>query len=200
MFETKNRVSFGWNERDAAVNKTIRETDYITRRHRIYNRLLIYLSNPRIRHIPTGRIFPSQSFIPTNEKQFADITAPEYEAVRDVPKNLYVELKRENKTETLFDRRIFPVVAVPSFILNALCCEALEKEFRRSEILSCGGFVLREGYLRLDLEEWLSRRGFMMPVKDERGLITALRVFRSPKDARPFILKTRSDAERVRWQ
>lgn len=206
MFQMKSRASFG---KEYAAYKTIfKQADYITR-HRIYNRLLELLSNPRIRRRLCGEVLPfvlheqtkaallvrygfSQTDISKIEAaifDFATHYALDYEVVRDAPKNLYSELRREGREDLIFDCRI---VGVPNFILNALVCESLEKEFSRSEILTCGGFVLREGYLRLDLDEQLTGRGFMMPVKVADGLITALKVFRYPVDERPFILKSRS--------
>lgn len=198
MQTIRSRTFFG--ERSAAY-KTIRQTDYITR-HRIYNRLLEMLSNPRIRHRRSGKVLPFAIHPQTNLSNHAELEAeifyfathhaPDYEVVRDVPGALYFDLKQTGESDLIFTKR---AVAVPNFILNALCCEALEKEFSRASILACNGFCLREGYFRLDLDETLVRRGFITPEIDEKiGLIGGLRVFRYSKDSRPFILRTRSNS------
>ena len=207
MQPISSRASFA---KDYAAYKNIQQTDYITR-HRILNRLLEMLSNPRIRHRQSGKVLPyilhektktalmsdygfEHADIAKMEADifdFAEYHALDYEVVRDVPGALYFDLRQTNKTDLIFTKR---AVAIPTSILNALVCEALEKEFARNDILACDGFVLREGYLRLDLDGKLVRRGFITPIADEKsGLIIGLYVFRYPGDERQFVLRSRRE-------
>jgi hypothetical protein len=124
---------------------------------------------------------------------------PRWRMRKRVPKSLLYQLttfdpatkqRRFNTEEDetfVFDNMI---VEVPNFILNACLCQELRNRFPRVELRACPGFIEREGCLRLDLDDHLSQRGFMMPVI-ETGLIQTLRVFRYPQDTRPFILKSR---------
>ncbi len=172
-----------------------------TTRHRIYNRLLEFLENKqrreikpkRVLHRETRRALLEKCKIPTETinrlensilRESANIS---FEITRDSPAALFHELKRSGDENLIIESRI---VCVPNFILNACVCEALEKEFARSEILTVEGFILREGYIRLDVDEKISARGFMMPVF-RNGRISAMKVFRYPKDTRPFILRSR---------
>lgn len=177
-------------------------------RHRIYNRLLFHLENRQIRFIKTGQTLPfilhpntkkvwgekygvspvaienAENSILVNAKKFPDL-----EVTRDAPSALFYDLRQTGETDLINASRI---VVVPNFVLNALVCEELAKEFSRSDILGSAGFVWHEGYIRLDLDDSHVRRGFMMPIF-RQGLITALRVFRYPKDERPFSLRTRKN-------
>lgn len=204
--QNKKALVFG---ETTGLSKNIEQLDYITL-HRIYNRLLENLANPRIKHRQSGVFLPyilhektksalmsiydfSKTEIAQIEAdifEFAEFYAPDYEIIRDAPSALFYDLKQAGETDLIFSKR---AVAVPNFILNALLCNALENEFSRADILACNGFILREGYLRLDLDERLVRRGFITPEIDtSNGLIIGLRVFRYPKDEYPFILRTRS--------
>jgi hypothetical protein len=195
MQTQKSRVFFG--ERNAASENIFDKSNY-TRKHRIYNRFLELLSNARIRSIQSGKILPyifhpsaempERAGLETEIIDDAENYLSNYEVVRDVPARLHNELRRGEK-DLIVNNRIVPL---PGFILNALVCESLGKEFSRADVLACGGFILRENYVRLDLDETYSKSGFLMPVKTN-GLITALRVFRFPNDERPFILKSRND-------
>ena len=196
MRTKQSRVFFG--ERNAALKNISDKSDY-TRKHRIYNRFLELLSNARIRCIRNGRILPyifhPSAAIPERAVLEAGILDDaehylvNYEVVRDVPGRLHDELRRRGENDLIVKNRIVPL---PGFILNALVCESLEKEFSRAAVLTCDGFILRGNYIRLDIDETFSKSGFLMPVKSD-GLITALRLFRYPNDERPFILKSRKD-------
>lgn len=203
MQTQQSRASFA--EENAAHKTNFDESNYTTK-HRIYSRTLELFSNPRIRHRQSGMILSyvlhPQADIPNREEieaeifYFAEHHALDYEVVRDVPRRLYRELQRQGESNLIFENQI---VALPNFILNALVCLTLQKEFSRADVLSCGGFVRRKNLVCLDLDETFLRSGFMMPVKSG-GLITALRVFRYPADERPFILKSRSGWSSEQWQ
>lgn len=208
MLETRSRAFLGRNN---AAYKTIKQSDYITR-HRIFNRLLEMLSNPQIRNRQTGMIlnyilhektknalltdygFTKADIeeIEADLLEFAEHIAPNYEVIRNVPSALFYDLKQSDETDLILKKR---AVAVPNFIVNACVCDALEREFARSDILACCSFILVEGYLRLDLDEKHARRGFITPQIDSRsGFIRGLRVFRYPRDERPFILQSRTNS------
>lgn len=179
-------------------------------RHRIFDRLLFHLENKQIRFIKTGQTLPfilhRQTKKALREKYGLspfEIERAEnsilrdaenlaaWEVTRSVPSALYFDLRATGETDLIETKR---AVCVPNFILNAFLGEALEKEFSRSEILACEGFILREGCIRLDIDETLVRRGFMTPQIDaSSGLISGLFVFRYPKDPRPFVLRSRSN-------
>ena len=189
-------------------------------KHRIYDRLLTLLSNPQIRVKETGAILPyvlhpltKQSLMSEDgftvqeiaelEAQIindADENLNAYEVIHDAPAALYHELKKVGDEDLIFDNRM---VSLPDPIINALVCEALQKEFARKTLLGCDGFIEYRGAdengvlhkaIRIDVDGWIVRQGFMMP--DYRyGLIRALRVFRHPQDERPFRLKSRTRRE-----
>jgi hypothetical protein len=187
-------------------------------RHRVYDALLKHLSNPRIRSTKTGQILPyilhpntksalrsecgysSEDIARVEAGIFADVERglSGFEAVRDVPPVLYGELKRQGISDLIFNKNIVPI---PGAVLNALICEAMQKQFSRYELLACPGFVEiseldgdgnKLTAMRLDIENHLARAGFMMPVV-RFGFISALKVFRHPKDERPFYLKSRKE-------
>lgn len=130
-------------------------------RHRIFDRLLFYLENKQFRFIKTGQTLP---FILHRQTKKAlrenlglspfEIENAEnsimrdaenlaaWEVTRSAPSALYFDLRATGETDLIWAKR---AVAVPNFILNALLCEALEKEFCRPDILACEGFILREG-------------------------------------------------------
>lgn len=179
--------------------------------HRIYSRLFHHLSGYYIRNRKTNKvlpfIFPSEHIFKRMDvktdgidlarteaelMEFAEKDSPIYEVVCSVPQSLYFSLKETNEVDLIFKKS---AVAVPNFIFNATVCNALENEFSVAEILSCNGFVLREDRTRLDISEHLVRRGFITPVINEKtNLINGLRVFRHPKDEKPFILRSRSNS------
>jgi len=123
---------------------------------------------------------------------------------RDIPKSVLAwnpslrahAFKSSQEEDIFFDNRI---VAVPGWLENATLCAHLLTLFSESELLSCPGFVKKryedeEGIcyaVRLDVDANLSRKGFMVPVV-RAGWIVAMRVFRHPKDERPFILRSRT--------
>ena len=167
----------------------------------IYSKLLTFLEFRHVRHRRTGTVLPfifhPKAIIPEREKlereilDFAEFFAQHYEVIRDVPSALFFDLKQSGETDLIFAKRAVPI---PNFILNASVCEAIQKEFSRDDILTCEGFILREGYIRLDLDEKHARRGFIAPEIDTKsGLIIGLRVFRFPNDNRPFLLRTRKN-------
>jgi hypothetical protein len=178
-------------------------------RHLIYSWLLFLLENRQIRLKDERQILPfilhkktKQALVKTEgysddgiknieSSVYRDVeTMLDYETVQAVPPELFYDLQQSGETYLIEKTRAVPI---PNFILNALLCESLEKEFTREQLLATGVFVLVEGYLRLDLDENLCRRGFMLPAIDKKnGLIVGLRVFRYPKDERPFILHARN--------
>lgn len=142
--------------------------------HRIYDRLLFHLENKQIRVVRTGQKLPfilheqiksNLSPVVFHELEEAILADAEkmsdYEVVRDLPPALHYELKRSGDESLIAANRI---VAVPNFVLNAIVCAKLEKEFPRCAILGVKGFVLHRGRIRLDLDENHVRRGFMVPV------------------------------------
>jgi hypothetical protein len=186
--------------------------------HRIYDGVLFYLANPRIRLRESDRVVfrpGAEAFLsnhgftdPEIERMeneilfFAENYSTKYEIVRDAPAILLDELRRRNLCEWISEKRI---VRLPNSMMNALICERLQKEFSRNVLLSCAGFIERVdtgekgerlAAVRIDIDEKLIRKGFMMPVF-RSGLIAALKVFRHPKDERPFNLKSRSGG--LKW-
>jgi len=159
------------------------------RRSEFFAALIKMLGNPVVKYIDTGEAYPHYTAPQIRELQRSRNAGFEYVTPTlqwDAPPSLYWHLKREGREDLIIEHCI---VAVPNFLLNALVCEALEKSFPRHELLSCPGFILREGSLRLDLDDSLSRRGFMVPVM-RNGLIDSLRVFRYPNDI-GFTLRSR---------
>lgn len=112
-----------------------------------------------------------------------------------VPRALYFELKRQGRENTVFEKEIVPI---PTGVENALICERMIETFSRQTLLSIPGFVervvededFRVRVVRIDLDEWMARRGFLIPIR-KGGSITSFRVFRRPSDARPFTLRSR---------
>lgn len=188
-----------------------------TTTHGIYDRLLVSLEDRQLVHVPTGEIVPvfpdrSKVALRNSGRSSIDISVEESEHInclsehpnwvtqQSVPAALYYSLTSwdcdqrcrrfddETDEDLLFDNRI---VGVPHFLLNALVCEELVNMFDQATVLACSGFVERNDVLLLDVDPHLSKRGFIIPVL-RGGLIVALKVFRSPKDEHPFILRTRS--------
>ncbi len=184
--------------------------------HRIYDCLLSLLQNKQIRNVRSGKVLPfalheltvkglrdqhgfSDGDIKNIENSiFRDAeNMRDYEIVIDAPFHLFKEFERLDVTDKLFDIR---AVAIPGKIENALICEKLLKTFSAGQLLAVPGFVLIHSFdeagnqsesVRLDIDPHLCRRGFMMPVL-RNGLITNLKVFRSPDDERPFVLRSRN--------
>lgn len=130
-------------------------------------------------------------------------SSTKFEVLRNAPLYLYRDLIKEDEVYLIDEHRI---VYLPDLIENACICEALEKEFSRTEILSCKGFIKKQirdqkgvihSVIRLDIDDKIIRRGFMMP-NIEHGLITGLKVYRHPDDQYPFILRSRNKISEVR--
>ncbi len=174
--------------------------NYVQLQHNIYSRLISYLEQRQIRSKKTGNtlqyIFHETANISDKQNleaeilDFAEFSALDYEVLRYVPNSLFYELKQQGETQIIAENRI---VGIPNFILNACVCEALLREFPIDDLVACNGFILREGCIRLDVDETYVRKGFMMPFY-KNGLIAGLKVFRYPNDNRPFILKSRTSA------
>lgn len=183
---TTNRRRADFSRSDAPnlnrnMNTEQRDSTIEITKHKIFNKTLSILENKRLRVTRTGQILHKKS------EAFLTDTL---EIVVDAPGALFYDLKQGGKLDLIGEAR---AVVVPNFILNALLCESLEKQFTRAQILASGAFVLIEGYLRLDVDEYHVRRGFMMPIIDAKSsLIVGLRVFRYPNDERPFVLKARN--------
>lgn len=184
--------------------------------HRIYNSLLSILENKQIRCVKNGEILPfvfheltvkglrelhgySVEDIKNAEDSIfrAVENMRDWEIVIDAPFHLFKEFEKLDATDNLFDMR---AVAVPGPILNAIICGELLKTFSADQLLMVPGFVLIRSFdeagnrlesVRLDVDPHLCRRGFMMPVL-RNGSITLLKVFRSPDDETPFILRSRN--------
>lgn len=180
--------------------------------HQIYDLLISFCENEQIRAIGTGNIIPhllhaetiKEFSISESEKLLTSIFEDaehslNYEVIYDVPRALYKELKKEEKTEWINESRI---VALPNTIENACICSALKEKFTKEQILGCNGFIevfcedeegIIHSEIRLDIDKKIIRNGFMIPIfsKDQNGLIKALKVFRYPNDKKPFILRSR---------
>lgn len=181
--------------------------------HRIYEHLLSMLENKRIRSIETGSeiyepLHPitkeglretynwtESQIIEAERSIFRDAAYLRgYELIQDVPLSLY----RNYDAEWFFENR---VAALPNFILNACVCESLENRFSRRELLNCPGFIevlsqdehgIVYKSIRLDIDEKITTRGFIVPQRNQQdGLIYALKIYRHSKDLRPFILRSR---------
>lgn len=185
--------------------------------HLVYDRLLEALEDREVIYSVTQEVAPfifhpraeklmrevegwSQLSIDQSKSSIVDALQdhPQYEVTRVGPKALYKQLELEGREDLIQDNRIVPV---PGKIVNTLVCGHLLTLFSESELLSCPGFVMKryepeldneEAFygLRLDLDDYLARSGFIVPVQ-RGGLIRALKVFKYPKDERPFILKSR---------
>lgn len=115
------------------------------------------------------------------------------------PRRLDSILQKEGRSDLMFDRRIVPI---PGPILNAVVCQHLSERFTDWEMEIAGCF--RQAVFgseddlptaicwRLDVDPWLCRQGFMFPVYRE-GFIHGLKVYRYPRDERPFILRARQE-------
>ena len=182
--------------------------------HQIYSVSLMLLENKQIRNIENRKLLPNilhpqtvaalKSELPDEaigqieHSVLRDVeNLRDYEIIQDVPYALYADLKNQDEANLIFDNRIVPV---PNSILNACICEILQRRFSSEEILKCEGFVKKQVHaekgvlrsnIRLDIDNWLVRRGFLMP-KIEDGLIIGLLVFRYPNDRKPFLLRSRS--------
>jgi hypothetical protein len=203
-----NITSFDFDYRRDIVK--VQDTpDFPVIRHRIFNRVFEVLENRQIKFIRSDK---SLNFILHRETRrglMNESNAPEsvieeleksiladaekmidVEFTIDAPAALYYDLQRTGETDLIAKKR---AVCIPNFVLNALICNELEKEFERRDILRCEGFILYDGALRLDIDEWLIRRGFFVPSYDRNNLIIGIRVFRYPNDERPFLLRSRED-------
>lgn len=174
-------------------------------RHAIYDRVIAILENRTLQHVRTGDRLPFALHPMTVNSLRAEGTSeleieqgestlintlemhPCWNVWYDVSPGIYHQLKRDGQEEAVFEHRI---VGVPGTILNALLCEKLLTMFRRADLLATPGFIDRDGDLRLDIDPYLARQGFIVPVI-RKGLIDALRVFRRPGDTRPFVLRSR---------
>jgi hypothetical protein len=185
-------------------------------KHRVYDSLLSLLQNKQIRSVKSGEVLPfalhelnvkglrdlhglsSGDVQNIEDSIFRDVeNMRDYEIVIDAPFQLFKEFEKLDITNKLFNIR---AVAVPGKAQNALICAQLLKTFSAAQLLTVSGFVLigssgesgnNVESVRLDVGEHLCGRGFMMPVL-RNGLITGLKVFRSPDDEKPFILRSRS--------
>lgn len=87
------------------------------------------------------------------------------------------------------------VCAVPNRVLNLLVCRKLAEMFGDLSICRCF-YKLKSAWL-LDIDERLCRNGLLLPVRDSKGLIYGLTVYRYADDQRPFFLKLRTDFKEV---
>lgn len=178
-------------------------------KNKIFRLLLAILVNKRIRVSRTGQFLPflihenvKRALVETGDFSADDIkniessifrdveSMHDYETVSDAPGVLFYDLEQTDELDLI---EAAGAVPIPNSISNILLCKELEKEFSQTEILSTGAFVLDESYLLLDIDERHVRRGFITPITDTKtGLITGLRVFRYPKDERPFVLRARN--------
>jgi hypothetical protein len=184
-------------------------------RHRIFDRMLSLLEGKQIKlsgqflssvlHPLTVKGLLQTGWTQTDVDEaeasiFADAEyLRDWEVWRSVPRGVFSELKKQNLEHLVFEQKI---VGIPNGLLNALICSELSKRFSTVELKLCGCFVrIRDFDLdggiceawRIDLDENLSRRGFIVPVIDREKLIEGLRVFRYLNDSRPFMLRTRKE-------
>lgn len=82
--------------------------------------------------------------------------------------------------------------SVPSLILNLLSSHSCMEKFGVNVLRQVAGFFESDGVWRLDLDErhW---RGLILPVHNDVGWITSLKVFRHPLDSHPFTLRVRQE-------
>lgn len=79
---------------------------------------------------------------------------------------------------------------IPNSIFNALVCRELAKHFGNLSV--CGCFLKIGDVWRLDIDDYLSRKGLFLPVRSRQdGFIYGLKAFRYPDDQKPFLLKIR---------
>ena len=126
------------------------------------------------------RILREERFEPSEDPKFLDL-------VIELPK-----LDHSRNFGSMDQDQLWKlgVCSVPNFILNALACQQLQRIF--GDLSVCGCFYKINGCWRLDLDEKLSKRGLLMPLRSSKtGWIYALKVFRYPDDPKPFILKLR---------
>lgn len=180
-------------------------------KHHIYSRLLELLSNPKIKpfvlHPNTKKVLQSEDGFTNEQIHALEVQIikdaeylPGYEVFRDAPAALYYALSRTDETNLIFENQIVPL---PNDVLNTIVCTELQKELERKSLLACEGFIESRatdgnGVIRktvrldFDVDSKIIGRGFMLPVY-RNGLISALKVFRHPEDAKPFILRTRKE-------
>lgn len=190
----------------------------------VYDRLLDFLENRKLFDIKTGAPFSGLSpemrerisehyGIPLRELARQDAATirlldeeshPRWIGERRVPRTLYAALQMSGQEHLIWQHRI---VAVPGWLENALIGEELLRLFGRAEVLRTPGFVEQTNFdehgnyvdcsIRIDLEPYLSRQGFMRPMFQNR-ILTGFTVYRKLSDDRPFPLQTRSGDLRAR--
>lgn len=82
------------------------------------------------------------------------------------------------------------IVNAPTIVYDLIGCNYLAERF--GDLSDIDGFYRLRGCWRLDIDERLAARGLILPVRDSRMWIVALRVFRHVRDKRPFLLRTRT--------
>jgi hypothetical protein len=85
------------------------------------------------------------------------------------------------------------IKSVPTFVTNLIGSNAVAERF--GDLSDVPGFYQCRGLWWLDIDERLSRRGLVLPVRDPKRplFITGLKVFRHARDERPFMLKVRQE-------
>jgi hypothetical protein len=81
------------------------------------------------------------------------------------------------------------IVNVPTRVYNLIGSQYLAEHF--GDLSDIDGFYQLRGCWRLDIDERLAARGLILPVRDSRMWVVALRVFRHVRDERPFLLRVR---------
>lgn len=106
--------------------------------------------------------------------------------------NLYKSTFRDIERHwQLDDEALFTlgVVSCPSEVTNLIASQACAAKF--GELFDVPGFYLCNGAWWLDIDERLSQRGIILPIHNQRGWISSLKIFRHARDAYPFTLKLR---------
>jgi len=182
-------------------------------RHAIYDQITFDLQNtsvefkdkelPYILHDQTTAALKREGL---SDRQIQDlhrdiIQDPEYmpdvRVLVSVPSSLHREVKNIGGDPLEIVKH--SIVPIPGELTNMFICEALQKRFSIRELGLCNIFttstINRDGIefnsMRIDVEPWLSKQGFFLPVRNSDGQIYALKVFRYPKDKRPFLLRSR---------
>ena len=107
------------------------------------------------------------------------------------------DISRSKNFGGLDDEILFKlgVCAVPHRVLNLSACYKLSEIF--GDLSVCGCFYKFDSAWLLDVDERLCKTGLLLPVRDSKGFIYGLKVYRYADDQRPFFLKLRTDFREV---
>lgn len=94
------------------------------------------------------------------------------------------------------DIEVLKIRGCPSRIANLIAAHSVALMFGDQVVATLPGFYFVPhneggGCWWIDIDERLASRGLILPVRNHRGLIVGLRIYRHARDTRPFSLATR---------